>query len=215
MPLLSFRIGEGDLGPRLAQPKAQLSEQTLALTHAHGDAVLLLDPDRQRLAIPEGSAQPDLPRHLAKRCVDLCQLLLIQPPRPPRPLSLAQTRQALLLETANPILHRPRCVAQQPGHLRAGHSLRHKEHTMEAVVVAGILRASDLILQSQYDAFSVRNAKWSHSSMRTHLSHYPQLLMTLCLVSTGHAARRSRLCSTPGSKACRRSARAPPSCSDP
>ena len=52
MRLLPFRIGAGDAGPRRAQPKAPLSEQALALTHAHGDAVWLLDADRQRLAMP-------------------------------------------------------------------------------------------------------------------------------------------------------------------
>ena len=52
MRLLPSLISAGDLGPRPAQPKAQLPGQALALTHAHGDAVLLLDPDRQCLAIP-------------------------------------------------------------------------------------------------------------------------------------------------------------------
>ena len=51
MRLLPFRIGVGDPGPWLAQPKAPLAEQALALTHAQSNAVLLLDPDRQRLAI--------------------------------------------------------------------------------------------------------------------------------------------------------------------
>ena len=82
MRLLPFRIGEGDLGPRLAQPKAQLPEQALALTHAQRDAVLLSDPDRQRFAIPQIAAQPGLPRRLAKSRADLFQLLLIQAPRP-------------------------------------------------------------------------------------------------------------------------------------
>ena len=84
MRLLPFRIGEGDLGPRLAKPKAQLPEQALALTHAQRDAVLLSDPDRQRFAIPQIAAQPGLPRRLAKSRADLFQLLLIQAPGPPR-----------------------------------------------------------------------------------------------------------------------------------
>ena len=181
MRLLPFRIGAGDLGPRLAQPKTQLPEQALALAHAHRDAVLLLDPDRQRLAIPQIAAQARLPRRLAKSRVDLFQLLLIQAPRPPSPLSLAQTCQALALETVNPILHRPRRGAQQPGHLGTGHSLRHKQHTVEPVVVAGILGAPDFILQSEDDAVPLGYAQWSHALMRTHPVYYTQLLMTLCL----------------------------------
>ena len=184
MRLLPFRIGEGDLGPRLAQPKAQLPEQALALTHAQRDAVLLSDPDRQRFAIPQIAAQPGLPRRLAKSRADLFQLLLIQAPGPPSSLSLAQTYQALLLATANPILHRPRRVAQQPGHLGAGHSLGYQQHTVEAVVVAGILGASDLILQSEDDAVRVGYAQWSHALRRTHPVYYTQVLMTLCLALT-------------------------------
>ena len=183
MRLLPFRIGEGDLGPRLAQPKAQLPEQALALTHAQRDAVLLSDPDRQRFAIPQIAAQPGLPRRLAKSRADLFQLLLIQAPGPPSSLSLAQTYQALLLATANPILHRPRRVAQQPGHLGAGHSLGYQQHTVEAVVVAGILGASDLILQSEDDAVRVGYAQWSHALRRTHPVYYTQVLMTLCLAA--------------------------------
>ena len=53
---------------------------------------------------------------------------------------------------------------------------------MEAVVIPRFLRASDLILQSKNDAFSVSNAKWSHSSRRTHSAWYAQLLLPLCLV---------------------------------
>ena len=45
---------------------------------------------------------------------------------------------------------------------------------MEAVVIPRFLRASDLILQSKNDAFSVSNAKWSHSSRRTHSAWYAQ-----------------------------------------
>ena len=59
-------------------------------------------------------------------------------------------------------------VAQQPGHLWAGHSLGHQQHTTEAVVIPRFLRASDLILQSKNDACSVSQAKRSHSSRRTY-----------------------------------------------
>ena len=68
-----------------------------------------------------------------------------------------------------------------------------KEHTMEAVVVAGILRASDLILQSKNNAFSVSNAKWFHSFMRSHSIHYAQLLMrSVFIARSGRARRRSQ-----------------------
>jgi hypothetical protein len=53
MRILLGRIGFSDHRPRLAEPKAELTEQSLALTHAQPDAVLLLDPGSQCLAVPQ------------------------------------------------------------------------------------------------------------------------------------------------------------------
>jgi len=52
MHRLPFRIGWGNTGARLAQPKAQLPEQTLALTYSQVNLILLPNPGRERFAIP-------------------------------------------------------------------------------------------------------------------------------------------------------------------
>ena len=52
MRLLPFGIGLGNAGAWLAQPKAQLLEQTLALTHSQVDLIRLGNPGGQGLAIP-------------------------------------------------------------------------------------------------------------------------------------------------------------------
>ena len=52
MRLLPFRIGLGNAGARLAQPKAQLPEQTLALTHSQVNPILCRNPGRQGLSVP-------------------------------------------------------------------------------------------------------------------------------------------------------------------
>ena len=52
MRLLPFRIGLGNAGARLAQPKAQLPEQTLALTHSQVNPILFRNPGCQGLAVP-------------------------------------------------------------------------------------------------------------------------------------------------------------------
>jgi hypothetical protein len=57
MLLLPFGIGLSDRGTWFAQPKAQSSEQTLALPHAQGDPVLPSDPSRQCFAVPYISTQ--------------------------------------------------------------------------------------------------------------------------------------------------------------
>jgi hypothetical protein len=52
MHLLSCRVGARQNGPGLAEAEVEVSEQALALTHTELDFVGLLDPRRQRLAIP-------------------------------------------------------------------------------------------------------------------------------------------------------------------
>ena len=51
MRLLPCGIGLGNARTRLAQPKAQLPEQTLALPHPQLYPIALGDPGRQGLAI--------------------------------------------------------------------------------------------------------------------------------------------------------------------
>ncbi len=50
--LFLVTIGLGNTGARLAQPKAQLPEQTLALTHSQVNLMLLRNPGDESFAIP-------------------------------------------------------------------------------------------------------------------------------------------------------------------
>src|SRR5664279_3607711 len=64
MRLLPLGVGVGQLWTRLAQAEPQLPEQALALADSQVDGERLLHPGRQRLAVPEVAAQPDLPWRL-------------------------------------------------------------------------------------------------------------------------------------------------------
>ncbi len=112
MRFLARRGGSRQNGPGLAEPELELPEQTLALTDPQLDAVGLLQPSRQRLAIPQVDAHPRVARSLSQHPIDLFDLLLTQPTGASGPFSLGQTPQSLLLETVNPILDRTRCVPQ-------------------------------------------------------------------------------------------------------
>jgi hypothetical protein len=70
MRFLPFRIGLGNAGARLAQPKAQLPEQTLALTHSQVNPILFRNPGRQGFAVPQSPAQSHLAGRLAKSGID-------------------------------------------------------------------------------------------------------------------------------------------------
>lgn len=139
MRLLPFGVGVGNAGTGLAQPKAQLPEQALALPNAQLDPVLLGNPGRQRLAVPQIPAQSQVPGHLAKSRIDLFELLLVQAPRPARSLPFSQSYQALGFEPPHPILHRTGGITQQFRYFWTGQTLCYQEHAVESMVIAGFL----------------------------------------------------------------------------
>ena len=104
MRFLAYWVGSRQDGPGLAEPELELPEQTLALTDPQSDAVGLLNPSRQRLAIPEVDAHSRVTRLLSQDSIDFFDLRLAQPAGTSRPLSFCQATQSPLLETVNPIL---------------------------------------------------------------------------------------------------------------
>jgi hypothetical protein len=88
MRFLPSRIGSRQNWPGLAKSELELPEQTLALTDPQLDAVGLLNPGRQRLAIPEVDAHPRVARPGSQYSIDFFDLLLTQPAWPFGSLSL-------------------------------------------------------------------------------------------------------------------------------
>jgi hypothetical protein len=66
----------------------------------------------------------------------------------------------------NPILDRTRSVAEQPGDLRTGQPLRHKQDAVQTMIVARLLRTLDFLLQTQ-DGGGIGYRQWSHDYRRT------------------------------------------------
>jgi hypothetical protein len=166
MLLLPRRIGLGQNRPGLAQPKVQLTEQSLALADSQLNPIRLFDPCRQRLAIPQVHPHPCIARLVPECPADLFHLFRTQPAWPSGSISLRQSGQPLSLVTMNPILDRTRSVAEQPGDLRAGQALRHEQDAVQAVIVARLLRTLDLLLQTQHGR-GIGYREWSHDYRRT------------------------------------------------
>ena len=119
MRLLPIQIRMGNQRAGLAQPKAPLPEQTLALAHPQVHLEALLDPGAQRFPVPQGTGQTQVARRLAQGSVHLPQLCLVEAPRTPRALPLSQSGQALHLEAAE-----PQPVTQGPAALASAEPLR-------------------------------------------------------------------------------------------
>ena len=168
MHLLKFRVGLRDHRPRFAPPEAQLPEHALALANTDTDPITHLNECGQRLTVPQGSAQPNLPRCLSENFVDLLKLFRAQASGPSRSLSVHQAAQAPLLKSMHPVFNGPRRVTQQSRRFRASHSLCHKEYSMKPMVVARFLGPPDFILQSEYDSRSIGNPQRFHGTMKSY-----------------------------------------------
>lgn len=104
MRLLPYGVCLGDAGPWLAQPKAQLPEQTLALPYPKVNPILSGDPGRQCFAIPQIPAQSHISRHLAKNNVDVPEVLLVEASGATGSLTFTQPGQTIFFKAPHPIL---------------------------------------------------------------------------------------------------------------
>src|SRR5579859_281876 len=81
------RIRLSDLGPRLAQPKAHLSEQSLTLPHTQVHPVAPTQMLGQDRPVPERGSQTEVARGLAQIALQPTPIPGLQRPRSPRSLA--------------------------------------------------------------------------------------------------------------------------------
>lgn len=171
MRFLNLRISFSDQGPWFTPPEAKLPEKALALTDPQFDFKSLLNKFRQRLAVPQGSSQPNLPRCFSETLIDLLKLIRGQATGPSRPFTVDQAGKAIRFKAMHPILNGARCITQKSRYLRASHPLRYKEYSMKPMVVARFLGTAYFILQSEYDGRSIGYRERFHDTIKSHLCH--------------------------------------------
>ncbi len=155
MSFLNLRVRFSDQGPRSTPPEAKLPEKALALTDPQIDFIALPNKCGQRLAVPQGSGQPNLPRCFSENLVDLLKLIRAQAPGPSRSFTVDQAGKTLRFKAVHPIFNGARCITQQSRDLRASHPLRHEEYSMKPMVVARLPGTAYFVLQSEYDGRSI------------------------------------------------------------
>ena len=165
MSLLSRWIGACDHRTRLAESKADLPEQTLALPYSEAHSVFLFDPRRECLAVPQGHPHAGVTGVTPENTTDTPALSRVEPSRPSRSIPFLQPRQPLLLKTAHPVFHCSRCVAQKMSYLRASHSLGDQQQPMQSMIISRLLGSLNLLLNSEDHIRSVDHGQWSHVSM--------------------------------------------------
>jgi hypothetical protein len=155
----------GDFGPRLSDAKPKLSEQALTLTHSECNIPLVSDKLRESLAIPKIAEEPEICRTLPESQVNFAQLFLTEPSRPSEPFSFSETNKAFLFEPTHPVGNGSRSVSKEFCNLSAAQALGHKENSVQSVIVAGFIRASDFVLKGEHHIFTVGKFCSSHSGI--------------------------------------------------
>jgi len=163
---LPLRIGVGNQRAGLAQPKAPLPEQSLALPHPQLNMEALLDPGAQRLPIPQRARQTQLARGLAQGPINFTQLRFTQTPRTPATLALGQPPKSLGLKTSHPILDGARGISEQAADFWTSRALGHQQHSMETVIIARLFRPPNLVLQPEDHSSGISNLQWFHAYMK-------------------------------------------------
>jgi tetratricopeptide (TPR) repeat protein len=148
---------------------------------------LLADKRRQRLSVPDIAGQVEGRRRLAQRHIDRRQLTLAQAARTTRSIAIHQARQSFFVEPAHPIGNGARGITQALGDFAGAHALRHEKKSMQAVVVAGLRRATDLVLKGENDGLGIFDLDSLHASQHTSAASDAQLLTSSCIESKGVA----------------------------
>ena len=91
MLLLPRWIGSRQYRTRLPKAELELTEQPLALAHAQLDSVHLVDPGRERLAIPEIHSHAASLGFGPQHPIDFFHVPFVQPAGTTGPFALSQT----------------------------------------------------------------------------------------------------------------------------
>jgi len=169
MRALPFRVGLGNQQARFAQPEIKLPKHVLALTYSQRDPKALLDPGAERLAVPEVPTEAKLLRTPAQRSIHRLELPLLQAARTSWPLAFPQPGKSLCFESTNPILHRSGSVTEQLGDFQTAQPLSHEQQPVQAMIVTGLRRVTDLLLQPKDDTGSVCDGESLHVSIKSQL----------------------------------------------
>lgn len=146
MNLLPRRVRTRQPRPGFPEAEVELPKQALALPHAELDSVGRLNPSRQRFAVPQVDPHSGVAWFGPQHPIDFLDLPFVESTRPAGPHALSESGKTFLLIAMDPILHRPRCVAEQSRYLRTGQTLRDQQDTMQPVIVARLFRTLDLLL---------------------------------------------------------------------
>jgi len=112
-----YRVGLRYLESGLPQSESHLTEDALALAYTQAQPIVQPQVLREELAVPQMGSMTEFRGVASQVAPQSRPLPSVQRGRPSRSLGLAQTFQAMRLETPHPALHRAAIFTEQFGYL--------------------------------------------------------------------------------------------------
>jgi hypothetical protein len=73
--------------------------------------------------------------------------------------------EAMILETMDPVLDRPRALTQKYRNVIGAHTGASEKHAVEPMVIAGLLGSLDFVLECESHDIRIRNFQPSHDDL--------------------------------------------------
>jgi len=159
---LCVRVRFGNKWSWFAAAKAQLPEHPPALSFTHLHSVALPQMKAQQLPVPQILSIPQIARRFAQVFAQGSPNLRVNNRWSPGALGVRHSNKPSLLESAEPVLDRSRTLPEQLGNLVATSPCASKKDSMKTVIVSRLLRAKNLLLNSNSHNLSIMNLNPTH-----------------------------------------------------
>jgi len=162
MTLLLLSIAVRKHRPWFPEPEAECPEQPLALSHTQLDTPLIRNPVGESFPVPYVGVDSVLARRVPQNLRCNVELLRGQPGRSALPGRLSQASQPFCVEAVDPVLDRSRGISQKRCRFPGTQPLRNHQDCVKSMVIPGMLRSADLVLESQDHHISIFHFECSH-----------------------------------------------------
>jgi hypothetical protein len=132
------------------------------LTNPEVHIVALFQVMAEKLSIPHIPGIAKRTGRPAKILGDGFPSVHIQGRRPAWTSPFLKSAKSTLFKTLHPILDRPTSLPKQLGHLTAGKSGTDQQHSMQPVIIPGLLGPEDFLLQGDSHNVCVLDFQFSH-----------------------------------------------------
>ncbi len=157
------RVRLSHLRTRLAQTKSHLPEEALTLAHSKNHVIALLKVRGQQFAIPQVTNMAEIGGAATQVALQRSPLLGIQTGRSSGAFSVAHSLQPVLLKAPDPALYGAPVFPEKISNLLTTLTTRQKQQTVQPMVIPGLVRPGDLLLNGDSHNVGICNFQLPHT----------------------------------------------------